>query len=42
MYISLTSKSKTSHQIHIIDKDHVSKLPAHLKTYTENALELKK
>lgn len=42
MYISLSAKSKTPHTIHIIDKDHISKLSAHLRTYTQDALELKK
>lgn len=42
MYISLTNKSKTPHTVDIIDKDHINKLPAHLKTYTQDALELKK
>jgi leucyl aminopeptidase len=42
MYISLCSRSKTPHTIHIIDKDHDKKLPDFLRTYTQEALKLEK
>jgi len=42
MQISLVTKSKTPHQIHIIDKEHQKKLPLHLRTYTRDALTLEK
>jgi len=42
MYISLSSKSKTPHTIHIVDKKHTKKLPTSLQQYTDQALDLKK
>gem|GEM_PF-1746971 len=42
MYISLSSKSKTPHTIHIIDKEHHKKLPENLQTYVDDALVVQK
>ena len=42
MSISLVPQSTTPHRIHIIDKEHHSKLPNYLKTYTKEALKLEK
>lgn len=42
MQLSLVKKSKTAHQIHIIDTKHQKQLPEYLRTYTKDGLPLQK